>query len=461
MPDRFRRSLAGVSLRAFASTLLSRERASRFRLRLVLPAVAVVALLSAPSAWGTNFTVTDNSLSPTDVGSLLYALNNLATGSAATTNTITITATGTITLSSALPAITNGVTITGPGANQLTISGNNAFPVFTISSGSVIMSGLTIANGFTAGNGGAITNAGKLMVNDCNFSNNAASSSNTSLGGAIYNTGTLTVINSFFSGDSADSLGGGIYSTGTLIVSGSTLSGESAEYSGGAIAIFGGKATVANSTFDQDSAMYYSGGAIFNGTTLTVTNSTFFNNNARGSGGAITNSDMLTANNNIFSQNTASGGGAGIWNSGTTASVAYNVFFHNFVSGSEDDCGGCTSTNSSFGFNPGLLPLGNYGGPTQTLALAPGSPAICAGSAAAAVDANSTPLTSDQRGFVMDPSCASGSVDAGAVHFRQQLRHRERLLAMPRRGFAAAPDMHLRIHDQHDATFLSPQENAA
>ena len=30
--------------------------------------------------------------------------------------------------------------------------------------------------------------------------------------------------------------------------------------------------------------------------------------------------------------------------------------------------------------NPGLAPLGNYGGPTRTIALLPGSPAIDAGS---------------------------------------------------------------------------------
>ena len=48
--------------------------------------------------------------------------------------------------------------------------------------------------------------------------------------------------------------------------------------------------------------------------------------------------------------------------------------------------------------NPLLAPLGNNGGPTQTMALLPGSPAIDAGSNALAVDANGNPLVYDQRG---------------------------------------------------------------
>src|SRR5204862_2965606 len=46
----------------------------------------------------------------------------------------------------------------------------------------------------------------------------------------------------------------------------------------------------------------------------------------------------------------------------------------------------------------GLAALANNGGPTQTHALLPGSPAIDAGSNALAVDQNGSPLTTDQRG---------------------------------------------------------------
>ena len=58
-----------------------------------------------------------------------------------------------------------------------------------------------------------------------------------------------------------------------------------------------------------------------------------------------------------------------------------------------------------------LAPLGNYGGPTQTMPELPGSPAIGAGSVALAVDPHGNPLTTDQRGL---PRVTNGTVDIGA-----------------------------------------------
>ncbi len=49
----------------------------------------------------------------------------------------------------------------------------------------------------------------------------------------------------------------------------------------------------------------------------------------------------------------------------------------------------------------GLAPLGNYGGPTQTMALLPGSPAIGAG-VIADYPGTTTPITTDQRGEPLD-----------------------------------------------------------
>src|SRR5208337_2619199 len=63
--------------------------------------------------------------------------------------------------------------------------------------------------------------------------------------------------------------------------------------------------------------------------------------------------------------------------------------------------------------NPLLGPLADYGGPTQTMALLPGSPAIDAGSVALAVDANGNTLTTDQRGAGF-PRVINGTVDIGA-----------------------------------------------
>ena len=133
--------------------------------------------------------------------------------------------TGTITLASALPTINANLTIQGPGADSLTISGNNAVTVFTINSGTVGVSGLTIANGNSA-SGGGIFNQATLTVTNSTFSGNSAGV----YGGGIYNVnGTVTVVNSTFFNNSAGAYGGGILiNSGTVKVNNSTFSGNSA-----------------------------------------------------------------------------------------------------------------------------------------------------------------------------------------------------------------------------------------
>jgi hypothetical protein len=71
--------------------------------------------------------------------------------------------------------------------------------------------------------------------------------------------------------------------------------------------------------------------------------------------------------------------------------------------------------------NPGLGALANNGGPTQTIALATGSPAIDAGSNALAVDPTTgQPLTTDQRGTGF-PRIANGTVDIGAFEVQSYI----------------------------------------
>jgi hypothetical protein len=190
----------------------------------------------------------------------------------------------TITLTGELP-IDKGLTIQGPGPNQLTISGNHASRVFAVAAKkTVVLSGLTISNGVTgiSSNGGGIVNAGNLTVSDCTLSGNSAAngggiynnggtltvsgctlSNNSTLGGGfgggIYNNGgTLTVSNSSLSGNTApgggdfnQGDGGGIYNAGTAIVSGCTLSNNSAQAGGAIYSI--GKLTVSGSTFSSNS----------------------------------------------------------------------------------------------------------------------------------------------------------------------------------------------------------------
>lgn len=197
---------------------------------------------------------------------------------------------------------------------------------------------------------------------------------------------------------------------------------------GGGINNNAGTVTITNSTFSGNSMeSYESGGAIENsGGTVTASNSTFFDNTAT-SGGAIDNESggNLSLTNATVSSNDAANGG-GIENNGGTLSLQNTIVAGNYDN-SGPDIGGVITTdygnnllgtavnntttiptpgpNDAFSDTPMLGTLADYGGPTQTLALLAGSPAIGAGNASA-----TNPAT-DQRGL---PRVVNGSIDIGA-----------------------------------------------
>ncbi len=261
-------------------------------------------------------------------------------------NAINFAVTGTITLNSALPDLSNttGVTdIEGPGASSLTVarssaSGTPDFSVFTVdSSVTANLTGLTISGGLSA-SGGGIYNEGTLTVTNSTIDNNSAYSNEYGMGGGgIYNNGTLMVTNSTVDNNSSG-FGGGIYNnynngTSLLTVANSTIDDNEATGEGGGIAN-GGTLTVTNCTIDNNSAEYggvdsgtiSSGGGIDNAGTLTVTNSTIAYNSS-GSGGGIDNGGALTVINSTIANN-SSGSGGGIFSDGTlrvtNSTIAYN-----------------------------------------------------------------------------------------------------------------------------------------
>ena len=381
---------------SFLSFALSASQLLRRYSQRLLPAIAAgMILLFAASAFASTDVVT--TLADSGTGSLRAAL---AAANSGDTIVFSSGLTGTITLASAL-TINQNVTIQGPGASNLTISGANQVGVFVVSSAVTngIISGLTIANGNTEGGpGGGISNNGVLTVTNSSFNDNSAGGN---AGGAISNSGTFVVSGSSFTGNSSSSgdagVGGAIDNTGTLTVDNSTFSANSSN-NGGAICNEGGTATIRNSTFSANSSGSAGGGAIF------------------GFAGAV------TATNNILVGNSGQIG-AGVANAGGGAIVnlSDNVFFNNLdTGGAEDDCASCTSDTQAVDADPMLAALGNYGGPTQTMLPQPGSSAICAGSAALAAG-----LTTDQRGFPRTTSYSIGGtptvcVDAGAVQTNYQ-----------------------------------------
>src|SRR5580658_9531114 len=344
-----------------------------------IAAAAAVLWLSSPIARAqsvlTVTTLADSSESCGSPCSLRDAITEANSDNSGDTIVFANGLTGTITLTSALPAITStDLTIQGPGANVITISGAGQYPIlYTTGSGlsEWVISGLTFANGKASGapvsNGGAISGL-IVSVSNCAFTGNTATAS----GGAI--SGESTVDQSTFTGNSAP-YGGAIGSPVDVMVTDSTFSGNSSTGVGGAIAAF----------------------------TVSATNDTFVGNIATDLGGAISASDDISANNDIFSGNT-SGSGGGALNSHTSGTnYAGSVFYNN----SPANCGGCSSSPVSVGSNPVTLPLANWGGTTLTYLPQPGSAAICAGSA---IKADAAGVVSDERGFPL-----SSCVDAGAV----------------------------------------------
>ncbi|MEH2277020.1 MAG: PEP-CTERM sorting domain-containing protein [Nostoc sp.] len=104
------------------------------------------AIMQVESAQAATLTV--NNLNDSGVGSLRDTINM------ATSNDVVEFLLGThpstITLTSGAIVIAKNLTINGPGANLLTITGNNQFPVFDISAADVTLSGLGFAGNFNA-----------------------------------------------------------------------------------------------------------------------------------------------------------------------------------------------------------------------------------------------------------------------------------------------------------------------
>jgi len=298
----------------------------------------------------------------------------------ATPQTITLSPIlGTLELSSTSTA----ESIDGPGAAVVTVSGNNAVRVFQVDSGvTAALSGLTISGGSTSGDGGGIWNGGTLAITNSTITGNSAAD-----GGGIENTGMMTVANSTIANNSTSGNGGGIDNIGTVTITSSTLAANSAG----------------------------SGGGVYNSGTLTTVNATIAYNSAASygdAGGLEVFSGTATLGNTIVALNTDGTGNrapADDIDGTVSSSSAYNLI-------GTGGSGGLTNVinpahNQVGVANPGLGALASNGGPTETIALLPGSPAIGEGSNP--IPGLSVPTT-DQRG-VAHPS---HSVDIGAFQDR-------------------------------------------
>jgi hypothetical protein len=236
--------------------------------------------------------------------------------------------TPTITLTSGQLLLTKDLTIQGPGAGQLVISGSStsgtgsrafevaegsaltlsglkisgssdywaSYPVETpwagygggiLNHGTLAASGCTFSGYVTVGEGGAIFSDGTLTLSACTVTNSGAGST-TGSGAGISNWGTATLTNTIISNNAAQpsfslsypwyNKGGGILNEGTMTLTGCTVSGNSARHAAGGILNAGTLILDRSTVFGNSTGNY--GGGISNVGTITVRNSSSVTGNS-------------------------------------------------------------------------------------------------------------------------------------------------------------------------------------
>jgi hypothetical protein len=328
-------------------------------------------------------------------------------------------------------------------SNNVSTSGHDTYGGGIHNLGTLLLYNTTISNnrassdghGPEDGYGGGIFNAGSgvAVLNSTKVLDNEADGRN-AFGGGIHNLGSLSVHESAIVNNSAMpkgastptlAEGGGIYNEGTFNVANSTLAENSAfacvyghstaDGYGGGIVNKAGSGTIINSTivdnwaaasnadFFNDLTRAFGGGIAHRGGALTVLHTTIASNDAFGAspnhiaaGGGILIEATLDMRNTIVAANFSD---SDVDISGTLASSGYNLI--------EDSSGGSGyATTDILDVDPMLGPLADNGGPTQTIALQPGSPAIDSGD-------NTDAPEFDQRGPGF-PRIVNGAIDIGS-----------------------------------------------
>jgi hypothetical protein len=226
-----------------------------------------------------------------------------------------------------------------------------------------VLTSCTVSRNAGMEGGGLFNSSGSaLSLVDCTVSGNAAVEAISSqpfggYGGGLCNYGVAEITDSTISDNTALQRGGGLFNKGKATITGCTISGNEAGYGGGGLYNFAGK--------------YYHCTAVLY--------------------------DTIVAGNTIKAQSASDVGGNG--ESAVTGS--YNLV-------GTGGSGGLTASHNNLSnvAVPGLGPLADNGGPTKTMALLPGSPAIGAGTEVAGV-------TSDERGDPLD-----SPPDIGAYQIR-------------------------------------------
>ncbi len=299
--------------------------------------------------------------------------------------TIMFSVTGTIFLAHGELLIDKDLTIDGADASQLRVDGNLSSREFEIAAGaSVSISGLTMQDGHVP-------------------------DPTAPFGAGIRNFGTLTLTNTVVTANSTSGEGGGIHNDeGVLRIIGSTISRNFAG-NGGGIMNIDGAVSITNSTVSGNFGGL--GGGIQNAGSMTIINSTIAGNSVGSQGGqgsGIANTGLRTTLINTIVANDPAGGNCF---QPITTDGGFNI--------EDGTTCGFTAATSHSNTNPGLDPAGllSNGGPTPTIALLPGSPAV--DSIPPGVNGCGTTITTDQRGVArpFGPGCDIGAYELDSKGF--------------------------------------------
>ena len=258
-------------------------------------------------------------------------------------------------------AITDSLTITGNGAELLTIdaSGNDPTPdenngdgsrVFKIDDGEaataldVTLSGVTLTGGDLGGGpivgqGGAIFSLENLHLLDVVITGNTANHD----GGGVFAKGSTTVIDSTFAENhSINFSGGGLFAHDTtLAVFGSTFLNNRSRRDGGGLFSLNTTTTIHASTFTGNTAELLNGGGIWVIDEVMITDSTVSGNSASKGGGIFAFQAEMTIVSSTISGNSSRGSGGGIWvgaePTGTT--IAHSTIVDNTADSNSDEVG--------------------------------------------------------------------------------------------------------------------------
>ena len=281
----------------------------------------------------------------------------------------------------------------------LTISGGSTYTYPGIAygggllnfGGTVTLSGCTLSGNYAYGGAGGLVNAagGTVTLTECTLSGNSSISG---AGGLISRNGTATLTDCTLSGNDGGTAGGLEIFGGTVTLTECTVSGNSCNRTGpGGVFNYSGTATLAGCTISGNYGGNYGYGGLVNSASynLPVSPAALIDTIVAGNSNSDGASDIAGADISGYNNLIGTGGSGGLANG-----VDGNIVLTSLT-------------------NLGLAPLGNNGGPTQTMALLTGSAAIGAGVIADS-PATTTPITTDQRGLPLD----SPNPDIGAFQIQ-------------------------------------------